>query len=513
VLVVDRGRDEKTAPPYSSEELEAAWNALEQFNTSGEGVGLTSLENFEERLGSAQRAALYPYQPTHLLLRREFEELFDTTPDLTGADLDISRFIRSGEERDALVFWRDIPSATKAAPRPEPPKTTPSRDELCPVPFLRARHWLCGDNPRLKAKMRAWTWDWLDGRWIVAEPANITPGRLVCVASDSGGYQVEKGFSADSRAFVPPVALPPRSPVAEAQDRADNAEDAEDLSAFAWKTIGCHGGEVATEAEAIATTVGLEDGIRRVLRLAAIWHDLGKAHPAFQGTIRGDQRPDRGDLAKAPLAAWLWPPGTYRTRDDKETRPGLRHELASALALFSVLQRHAPDHPALLGPFAEALELTGAKLPRASATASPSPCEQAVLACSAEEFDLLAYLVACHHGKVRVALHAGPKDQEYRDRGDGRGLPIRGIREGDELPSVVLESGEDALPALRLTLEPAGLGLSSHTGRSWRERTLDLTDRFGPGGLAWLEALIIAADRRASRLNTSDPVLSSGGTQ
>jgi CRISPR-associated endonuclease/helicase Cas3 len=112
-----------------------------------------------------------------------------------------------------------------------------------------------------------------------------------------------------------------------------------------------------------------------------------------------------------------------------------------------------------------------------------------------------------------VALHAGPKDQEYRDRGDGRGLPIRGIREGDELPSVVLESGEDALPALRLTLEPAGLGLSSHTGRSWRERTLDLTDRFGPGGLAWLEALIIAADRRASRLNTSDPLLSPGGTQ
>jgi len=32
-------------------------------------------------------------------------------------------------------------------------------------------------------------------------------------------------------------------------------------------------------------------------------------------------------------------------------------------------------------------------------------------------------------------------------------------------------------------------------------------DRFGPGALAWLEALFIAADRRASKLTTSDPAL------
>jgi CRISPR-associated endonuclease/helicase Cas3 len=39
-----------------------------------------------------------------LLLRKEFDELFDNTPDLTGVDLDISRFIRSGDERDLQVF-------------------------------------------------------------------------------------------------------------------------------------------------------------------------------------------------------------------------------------------------------------------------------------------------------------------------------------------------------------------------------------------------------------------------
>ena len=50
------------------------------------------------------------------LLRREFDELFDTTPDLTGADLDISRFIRSGDERDLQVFWLDLGSRSRRPP-------------------------------------------------------------------------------------------------------------------------------------------------------------------------------------------------------------------------------------------------------------------------------------------------------------------------------------------------------------------------------------------------------------
>jgi CRISPR-associated endonuclease/helicase Cas3 len=136
-----------------------------------------------------------------------------------------------------------------------------------------------------------------------------------------------------------------------------------------------------------------------------------------------------------------------------------------------------------------------------------------VLDCSADEFDLLAYLVASHHGKVRLALHAAPKDQDYRDPGDGRGLPIRGVRDGDVLPAVVLDASVPPLPALRLSLEPATLGLSSLTGRSWRERTSSLVERFGPGALAWLEALLIAADRRASQLTTIDPLLDTASSE
>jgi CRISPR-associated endonuclease/helicase Cas3 len=136
-----------------------------------------------------------------------------------------------------------------------------------------------------------------------------------------------------------------------------------------------------------------------------------------------------------------------------------------------------------------------------------------VVACSAERFNLLAYLVASHHGKVRVALHAAPKDQDYRDR-DGRGQPVRGqpvrgVREDDKLPAMALGDG-GGLPELELTLEPAAMGLSRRTGASWRERCAGLVEKHGPAGLAYLEALLRAADVRASRMKSGDPELEKG---
>ncbi len=513
VLVVDRGRDDDSARPYASPELEEALRSLDSIGVGGD-VGIGRLEAFEAALDADGRCRLYPYEPRHLLLRREFVELFDTTADLTGADLDVSRFIRSDQERDLQVFWLDVPANKKGESPARPSRRRlPTRNELCAVPFLHARDWLCGTEskmsrlPRLLKGMRAWVWDWIAGDWVVVERAKLTPGRVVCVASDCGGYLRDRGFAPLSPELVPEVQAPILPASTESQLLADESEDGEELSAAPqWKTIAFHGREVGEVAAAIARDTGLPERLRQVLALAGRWHDLGKSHPAFQGAIRGNGRPARDDLAKAPNCAWLRPPGTYRTADNRETRRGLRHELASTLALFAVLRRCQPNHPALLGPWTETLRLLGHDL-SALPSVEPTPVERDVIGCSADEFDLLAYLVLCHHGKVRVALHASPKDQDYPDPGDGRGFPIRGIREGDVLPSVVLDGTALPLPQLELTLEPASMGLSPATGRSWSERTSDLLERFGPGPLAWLEALIIAADRRASRLNTSDPLL------
>ncbi|MBS0261279.1 MAG: CRISPR-associated endonuclease Cas3'' [Planctomycetes bacterium] len=505
VLVVDRGRDEAICAPYTPEQLESAWGALQQLRERG--VGLDALESHEESLSPEVRTTLYPFAPSQLLLRREFDELFDTTPDLTGADLDISRFIRSGDERDLQVFWLDL-----AKDESPPSKRHPLRQELCSVPFLKARDWLCGEEtkttrkPKLRSAIRAWIWDWLDGEWVPAERQSLLPGRVVCVAAACGGYTKDRGFNPESRVAVPSISLPAITRNASALGEADDQQDGEQLSFNPWKTISFHGEEVASEAREIANEIGLPKILQGLLEQAAYWHDWGKSHPAFQGAMRGRDRPSRSDLAKAPEAAWLKPPEMYKYLDNSEIRPAFRHELASALGLFAILQIYAPQHQALLGPWAELFALLRKPRQSAEQPPAPPPLVQRLLDCSAPHFDVLAYLVASHHGKVRVALHAAPKDQDYRDL-DGRGLPIRGIREGDRLPSVALIAGEPPIPEVTLPLSPASIGLSERTGISWRERSLGAVETYGPAGLAFLEAILRAADVRASRLKTNDPML------
>lgn len=501
VLVLDREVDEKGALPYAVEELNAARDEIERVND----VSQAALEDFEAGMNDAARATLYPYAPLHILTRRELEDLFDTTPDLMGADLDVSRFIRSGDERDVLVFWRDVPKDEQP-----PDDWQPGRDELCPVSFLRARDWLCVPrSERLKEACRAWVWSYLKGAWQRATRRDLIPGRTVLVERGFGGYHDDhdapdprpRGFTGERRDV--PSAVPVSTTPAQI---AEESEAREDLSAFPWKTVATHGREVGAEARRLAGS--LAPSRADLLDLAGRWHDLGKAHAAFQACIRADAsgRPARTDLAKAPDGAWLPLKQLYRI-DESDQRRGFRHELASALALFGVLRRCHPEHPALLGAHRELFMALGFDI--AQSGEKPGPLEAEILALSAADFDLLVYLVASHHGKVRTSLHASPRDQDYPVR-DGRGLPIRGVREGDRVPPTALCDGAGkvrTLPELGLTLAPATLGVSRVTGASWSERALGLLRRHGPFALAFLEALLRAADVNASRLRTPDPLL------
>jgi CRISPR-associated endonuclease/helicase Cas3 len=240
-----------------------------------------------------------------------------------------------------------------------------------------------------------------------------------------------------------------------------------------------------------------------VLELAGLAHDIGKAHPAFAGAIR-----DRNGiapetpLAKAPKGRW------YGVRDMYDhsplcKRPGFRHELASALALLELAWRARPDHPALQGGREELLDLTvGRELPDGEDRVDNARGMIAELIdLDAIVFNLVAYVVMCHHGKVRATLPMSPRDQNNPDR-DGN-LPIRGVRDGDQLPALVLaytEGREFELPQIRLSLQPARLGLSRRYGPSWVERVLSLRERYGDFQLTWLETLLRVADIRASQI-------------
>ncbi len=500
VIVLDSApKDSRAAAPYGKDEIDAARDALGTL----EDVSPRCLEAFEEN-NPERLAALYPYALSQLLMATDLEDLFDTTPDLSGADVDVSRFIRSGDERDVLVFWRSID-------RHQPPDEgiRPEPQELCSVPFLKAREWLFGKNgTRLLGTRQAWTWDWLEGQWRTAEPRAVYPGQVLLVSSDSGGYDARRGWSASLALAVAPVC--PVAPDTAATD-ADDMEDDESLSAAThWQTIGFHGREVGKRADELARV--LCPGLRDLLNLAGRWHDAGKVHPAFQASL---QAHDHGaEVAKAPAHAWKSRAQLYRMPDGTRRR-GFRHELASTLALFSVLSRVRPDHPALLGPWRSLF----AQLPASSVLSQPplvvlidaGPVEREIVSLDAEAFDLVLYLVCSHHGKVRVSWHASPADQES----SGNSLQIRGIRDGDILPAVHLADHGGTCHGLEpivLSLAPTAAGLNPFFGRGWTERVLGLLERFGPFTLAWLEALIRTADQRASRDSSlADPAMPAAG--
>ena len=525
VIVADFGHDsDRKALPYGEAELRASRDACGELSD----VGLIHLEAFEEDHQDLL-PRLYPYEPAHLLLRHELDELFDTSPDLSGADVDISRFIRSGDERDVQVFWDkvngDHPSSSMK----------PTRDDLCSVPFLDVRNWLCkpGKSESLKADVRAWVWDWLDREWRSASRRDLYPGQTVLIESSVGGYRHDFGWDSTSTEPVEPVRkdevasdvrrgcwardedgwrtserrvrrLPP-------EDHADASEDDESLSISdgGWQTIASHGLQVAVEVQQIADEVAPSRA--GLLHLAGRWHDLGKAHPAFQCSIQAYDRPKRDDIAKAPDIAWPCSVNNMYRIDAGDRRCGFRHELASTLGLFGVLQRHQPQHEALLGMWTEWFEAM--REPHAAGGTSIcahitdlTAVEQEILDLAAGEFDLLAYLVCAHHGKVRMAWHASPADQ----KADDERLRIRGVRHGDVLPPLPLAAADGSihpLPATSLDLSPSGAGLSPRTGRSWTERVLNLIQRFGPFTLAWLEALLRAADQRASKQKITDKLL------
>lgn len=510
IVVFDRqfgDKDAKKALPYDLEDLRQSRRSLDGI----EDLSPRAIERFEEGLSEESRNRLYPYKPRHLLLRQDWDDLFDTSPDLSGADLDISRFIRSGEEIDCHVFWREIPQEGP------PDEWKPSRDELCSVPFLKAREWLCGKDSQLvksrEAKGRkvpvAWIWDWIEGCWVSGfSGSRILPGAVLLIDAAIGGYDHEKGW--DREAKSPKTgSLDLRIGASPSlQEKTDDAAESEALSQSQWKTIATHGQEVASEAKRIGVAVGLPEHLLDLLEWAGWWHDVGKSHPAFQGSIGNSHasgRPERQDLAKAPADSWN---KRKMYRYGSEHRPGFRHELASMLALFGSLLE-CDQGNSILDPRPGLTWEQDGRLIAWESKRPGSAWEWPIQGLDPSSFNLLAYLVLSHHGKVRTSLQASPLDQEYIAK-DGRGMPIRGVREGDALPSLRGIDSQELVGPTESTLELATLGLSDLTGPSWTERVQGLLEKHGPATLAFLEAILRAGDVRASRLTTPDPVLEEG---
>jgi CRISPR-associated endonuclease/helicase Cas3 len=505
VYWMDLPTDSEFARPYEREELERAHARLREIGEKVGDVGLAALETLP--LDDATRVTLLPYEPRFVPREKDIFELFDTTPDLTGADIDISRFIRDGREFDVLVYWREVPGGAPGKAE------RPLREELCPVAFYRFAEQVLA----LRKHGRIWRRHYRKG-WeeIGAENTEtIYPGQVFLLETTCGGYSEERGWTGDPDDAVAPVPVANATAVLPPEQGADSEDGSdEQCEASQWLTVAEHCKDVCETlvkgalsdpeiARALDTT-GAD--LTKVLRLAARWHDRGKAHPTFQAKIESralasaEARLALGDepAGKAPKGAWLPP------RDPTLPRPGFRHELASALGAMETLWQAQPNHDAFRWP--EGLDKDGfGPMPEPQPEGVAGTClAQELASLSALEFDLLLYLVAAHHGKVRMSLRSSPDDTAA----PGEAPQARGVREGEELPACMIpdERGNERLaPKIRFSLDPMALGLSTRYGPSWRERTQALLETLGPFRLAYLEALLRAADWRASREERKEP--------
>lgn len=266
------------------------------------------------------------------------------------------------------------------------------------------------DTRAFLAKAKAQVWDRKAQGWVQTNV--FYAGQMLLLLCSEGGYDPNLGFTGK------PLDIPSEVP---GQEIPMDTEDAD------WLAEGCqlavtqtqHAEDTAKEGETICIALNYSDLPRSLVVRACRWHDAGKAHPVQQKAF----------LTKHPEldAEQLWAKTPYKRGDRlRYERQGFRHEFASArLALQS-----------------------------------------------GEPF-LLVYLVAAHHGRVRLSLPH-----------------FYGCEAGDVVPAQDL--GAD------VQIEETAIRLPE--ALDWEDQVYQLLDELGPFRLAFLETVVRAADWKASAL-------------
>lgn len=199
-------------------------------------------------------------------------------------------------------------------------------------------------------------------------------------------------------------------------------------------SIDAHARAVSNKLETLIGGIDLQPSIRASLSIAASAHDHGKADPRIQAFYR------RGmyALGAIPIAK-----SEFGTRDPHASKTaarlaglprGLRHEIASVAAL---------DHALATGE----------------------------VAVDGVDADLALHLVGTHHGL-------------------GRPIP--------QVPNGGVRARRFRVDAAGIIGEACGDGSDGWSEGAWLERFWRVIGRYGPWGIAYLEALLVTADRMVS---------------
>jgi CRISPR-associated endonuclease/helicase Cas3 len=429
--------------PYEAADLDRAKRLVDAFTP------LSQDKAFSEAIAglnaSKQKQVTEALQPKPSPLPRALDVhgLFSTERDVHGGFTDVSAFVRGTDpDLDVTVFWRDwLGDNPPRGDDLDGPLLEPAK-EGCPVSFVRVQKMLESSTSK------AWLWDDEADRWERVNHWDVRPGMLLMLKREVGGYDVIEGWTGDKSSVLAEV---PRA------GRGATLRDDAWTEAGYWSTLDVHLKDARDAAEKLSTALSLTGDVQKAVIEAAGLHDLGKAHRDWQSALT-----NRGTFSDSDLLA-------KTPRGSRPFRPGLRHEVASALAMW----RKYSD-----------------------SETKPYPA-------------LAVYLAATHHGKARTVMRSTT----------GEGNDVFGVL----IEPTLLEVGDDQWP---LDFSIAKDGAEGRwegdefvlTGHGWTGLVADLLGSWrpeeksdagavpegeprhlGPFALAYLEALVRIADWRASK--------------
>lgn len=488
----------KRIGPYDKAALEASRQLIEA-TIALQQAGEAYRAALDATLATPESVAALEVEADVVIRPQDFFELFSTEPDLAGGFTNIAPYVRSTDrDVDVHIFWRDFDPSKSL----DWAQSSPLRDELVAVPFFEFRSFLG------KAGI-AYEWNFETHTWEQRREKDIQPGMTLLLPKSAGGYDRHLGWVG--------IAISHDFEVLPGVGYTGDGFDADRWSGFhGWLPLDQHLLDVEAEVKELSQQCSLSKRMSDALAIAARWHDWGKSVSSWQNAvsqyivyskqtlvaiIEDATLGELHDVARdwlslidgTDVASQLWakfpdPRGAvcderlagvssqqkvqFLKRVAAPFRPRLRHEAGSALAAWQSWREGNT-------------ELSG----------------------------LAVYLMASHHGKVRTVLRSRTKKDE-----------VFGFCEGDVLrPVPGVFDKQFALQTDCRYVGATGQWNADRTefvigGLSWiqmiaellgpcpggppipHEVLLDGEPRaLGPIALAYLEALLIAADIRASQ--------------
>ncbi len=495
----DASPNVKRVGPYEKKALDAAKKLLEAVIVK-QSEGLAYRDALDAVLATEDSQATLVVEPEVVIRPDDFFELFATEPDLAGGFTNVSQFVRDQDRNvDVHVFWREFdPRKVK-----ELNESAPSREELCSVPFFEFRQFVG------KARV-AWEWNFETGRWESRRAADIQPGMTLLLPKSEGGYRYDIGWTGDAKDRDFDV-LPGSGD--------DDSLNADFLSgSHEWVSLANHLADVEAETRELVQSLELQETpFGTALMTAARWHDWGKSVRRWQDAVKDHVAKARDKLEEVVQAASI--PRLDEVADEWRERLRSKDEVAELWGKFPDVRAAALDKRLEISDMERAGLARNLKVPfrprpalRHDA-ASALAAWQAWLAKTDELTALAVYLIASHHGKVRTVLRSPQGSND-----------VFGLTDGTLLPPVT-----NFFPnPVQLRTDAKYVGACGEwneasteftlTSPSWLQMVAELLGRkgegepaisevipeceprdLGPLTLAYLEAILRAADVRASR--------------